>query len=170
MLFNTLDFIIFFVIILAAISIWKYRKFQHLFIILSSFFFLYYTDNYLVTLLIFTILLHFYVGKGIYHAKSIIRKKTIAPKEIPPFIRVFLSAKAKTFAFRSSIFKFFKSFKSIIFYPVLTLTRILKPFRITPPAFDFGNFIEDNEAWLINFLLLKLPINFKISWSVAAIP
>ncbi len=76
MLFNTLDFIIFFVIILAAISIWKYRKFQHLFIILSSFFFLYYTDNYLVTLLIFTILLHFYVGKGIYHAKSIIRKKT----------------------------------------------------------------------------------------------
>ena len=76
MLFNTLDFIIFFVIILAAISIWKYRKFQHLFIILSSFFFLYYTDNYLVTLLIFTILLHFYVGKGIYHAKSLIRKKT----------------------------------------------------------------------------------------------
>ena len=33
---------------------------------------------------------------------------------------------------------------------------------------SFGN--GNNDAWLINFLLLKLPINFKISWSVAATP
>ena len=37
---------------------------------------MYYTDNYLVTILIFTILLHFYTGKEIYKAKSILRKKT----------------------------------------------------------------------------------------------
>ena len=44
-------------------------------IIFSSLFFLYYTDNYLVTLLIFTILLHFYVGKFIYNSESLVRKK-----------------------------------------------------------------------------------------------
>ena len=75
MLFNSLDFLIFFFIVLCTISIWKYRKFQHIFIILSSFFFLYYTDNYLVTLLVFTILLHFYVGKAIYNSRDILRKK-----------------------------------------------------------------------------------------------
>ena len=36
---------------------------------------MYYTDNYLITILIFTILLHFYTGKEIYKAKSILRKK-----------------------------------------------------------------------------------------------
>ena len=75
MLFNSLDFIIFFVIVLAAISIWKYRKFQHLFIIISSLFFLYYTDNYLISLLILTILLHFYTGREIYRSVSVKRKK-----------------------------------------------------------------------------------------------
>ena len=37
---------------------------------------MYYTDNYLITILIFTILLHFYTGKEIYKAKSILHKKT----------------------------------------------------------------------------------------------
>ena len=37
---------------------------------------MYYTDNYLVTILIFTILLHFNTGKEIYKAKSILHKKT----------------------------------------------------------------------------------------------
>jgi len=36
---------------------------------------LYYTDNFLITLLIFTILLHFYVGREIYNSKNILRKK-----------------------------------------------------------------------------------------------
>ena len=75
MLFNTLDFLVFFFIILCLISQFKFRKFQHLLIIFSSIFFLYYTDSYLVTLLIFTILLHFYVGKAIYNSQTVIRKK-----------------------------------------------------------------------------------------------
>ena len=42
---------------------------------LSSLFFLYYTDNYLVTLLVFTIILHFYTGRAIHTANSQARKK-----------------------------------------------------------------------------------------------
>ena len=49
MLFNSLDFLVFFFIVLGAIGVFHYRKFQHLFLMLSSLFFLYYTDNYLVT-------------------------------------------------------------------------------------------------------------------------
>ena len=75
MLFNSLDFLVFFFIVLGAIGIFHYRKFQHLFLILSSLFFLYYTDNYLVILLVFTILLHFYTGRAIYTANSQERKK-----------------------------------------------------------------------------------------------
>jgi alginate O-acetyltransferase complex protein AlgI len=36
---------------------------------------LYYTDSYLVTLLIFTILLHFYIGKAIYNSQTKFKKK-----------------------------------------------------------------------------------------------
>jgi len=75
LLFNSLDFLIFFFIVLCIISSFKFRKFQHLFIIFSSLFFLYYTDNFLITLLIFTIFLHFYVGREIYNSKNILRKK-----------------------------------------------------------------------------------------------
>jgi len=75
MLFNSLDFLVFFFIVLGAIGVFHYRKFQHLFLILSSLFFLYYTDNYLVTLLVFTILLHFYTGRAIYTVNSQERKK-----------------------------------------------------------------------------------------------
>ena len=70
MLFSSLDFIIFFVIVIGAISLFKFRKFQHILIIISSFYFLFYTDNFLVTLLILTILLHFYTGRGIYKSKD----------------------------------------------------------------------------------------------------
>ena len=75
MLFNSLDFLIFFFVVLCVISAWKYRRFQHIFIIFSSLFFLYYTDNYLVTILVFTILLHFYVGRAIYNSHDSFKKK-----------------------------------------------------------------------------------------------
>ena len=77
MLFNTLDFLIFLPIVLGIIAIFHYRKFQHIFLIFASLFFLYYTDNYLVTLLIFTILLHFYIGRAIFNANSPRRKKSL---------------------------------------------------------------------------------------------
>jgi len=75
MLFNTIDFIVFFVIVLATITIIKHRKFQHLFLLFASYFFFYYTSNYLITLLIFTTLWDFYFGLAIY--KSDTKKKKI---------------------------------------------------------------------------------------------
>jgi alginate O-acetyltransferase complex protein AlgI len=70
LIFNTPEFVIFFVIILSVIAIVKMRLFQHLFLLGASYFFFYFSSNYLVTLLIFSTLLDFYVGKAIYSAKS----------------------------------------------------------------------------------------------------
>jgi alginate O-acetyltransferase complex protein AlgI len=70
MLFNTPEFIIFFVIVLSVIAIVKMRLFQHLFLLGASYFFFYFSSNYLLTLLIFSTLLDFYVGKAIYSAKN----------------------------------------------------------------------------------------------------
>ena len=75
MLFNTIDFVIFFFVVIGLVAILKYRRFQHLYIIFASFFFLYYTDNYLIALLLYTVLLHYYTGREIYKAGSKARKK-----------------------------------------------------------------------------------------------
>jgi len=75
MLFNTLDFVIFFIVVLTVFVIIKNRKFQHLFLLLASYFFFYYSSNYLITLLIFTTIWDFYFGHFIYKASNIERKK-----------------------------------------------------------------------------------------------
>ena len=77
MLFNTPEFIIFFVIVLSVISIVKMRLFQHLFLLVASYSFFYFSSNYLVTLLIFSTLLDFYVGKLIFETNSKKRKKIL---------------------------------------------------------------------------------------------
>lgn len=75
MLFNTLDFVIFFIIALTIIAVIKRRNFQHVFIIAASYFFLYYSSNYQITLLIFTILWTYYLAKEIHITNSLTRKK-----------------------------------------------------------------------------------------------
>ena len=77
MLFNSIDFIIFFVIILAIISAIRYRKFQHVFLLTASYFFFYYSSNYLITLLIASTILDFYIGKAIWSSTNITRKKIL---------------------------------------------------------------------------------------------
>ena len=77
MLFNSLDFVIFFVIVLTSVAIIKNRKFKHLFLLYSSYFFFYYTSNYLIVLLIASTLLDFYIAKFIWKTPSIIRKKIL---------------------------------------------------------------------------------------------
>ncbi len=77
MLFNTPEFIIFFISVLAVISAIKFRRFQHLFIVGSSYFFFYFSNNFLITLLIFSTLLDFYIGKAIFAAKDKKRKKIL---------------------------------------------------------------------------------------------
>ncbi len=77
MLFTTIDFIIFFLIVLTFIVIIKNRKFQHIFLLLASYFFFYYTSNYLILLLIFSTVLDFYIGKLIYQANKLSKKKSL---------------------------------------------------------------------------------------------
>ena len=77
MLFNSVEFIIFFIAILSVITILRYKKFQHIFLLISSYFFFYFTSNILLTLLIFSTILDFYVGKAIFETKSKKRKKIL---------------------------------------------------------------------------------------------
>ena len=77
MLFNTIDFIIFFIVVLTTLTAIKNRKFQHVFLLLASYFFFYYTSNYLIVLLIFTTIWDYYFGGMIYKAKDQKTKKII---------------------------------------------------------------------------------------------
>ena len=77
MLFSTIEFVVFFVVVLAAITIIKNRQFQHLFLLFASFFFFYYSSNYLLILLISSILLNFYLGKQIWKTESQHQKKIL---------------------------------------------------------------------------------------------
>ena len=77
MLFNTIDFVVFFILVLTVIVSIKNRKFQHLFLLAASYFFFYYSSNYLITLLIFTTIWDFYFGNLIYKSKEGRSKKLI---------------------------------------------------------------------------------------------
>ncbi len=77
MLFNSIDFLVFFVVVLTCISIIKQRKFQHLFLLLASYFFFYFSSNYLIVLLIASTLLDFYVGKRIWNTVDVRKKKIL---------------------------------------------------------------------------------------------
>ena len=75
MLFNTIDFIIFFVAVLSTLVIIKNKKYQYLFLLVVSYFFFYYSSNYLIVLLIFSTILDFFVGQEIWKAGTKKRKK-----------------------------------------------------------------------------------------------
>jgi alginate O-acetyltransferase complex protein AlgI len=77
LLFNTPEFIVFFVSILVIISIIKLRSFQHFFLLGASYFFFYFSSNFLITLLIFSTLLDFYIGKAIFTTNKQRTKKIL---------------------------------------------------------------------------------------------
>jgi alginate O-acetyltransferase complex protein AlgI len=77
MLFNTVEFIVFFAVVLALIVIIKNRKYQHIFLLASSYFFFYFSSNYLVVLLFSSALLDFYIAKEIWKSKNILHKKLL---------------------------------------------------------------------------------------------
>ena len=77
MLFNSYEFVIFFVLVLTAVAIIRQRRFQHLFLIAVSYFFFYFSSNYLLSLLIASTILDFYIAKEIWNTKNIKRKKIL---------------------------------------------------------------------------------------------
>ena len=77
MLFNSIEFIIFLIFVVAMIAIIKDRKYHHLILLISSYFFFYFTSNYLLVLLIFSTILDFYVGNEIWKSTSKRKKKIL---------------------------------------------------------------------------------------------
>jgi len=77
MLFNTIDFIIFFPILLISIVLIKNKKYQHIILLFSSYFFFYFSSNYLILLLIASTILDFYIAKKIWNTSDIAKKKIL---------------------------------------------------------------------------------------------
>ena len=77
MLFNTIEFIIFFIVAVTILVAVKNKKFQHVFLLLASYFFFYYTSNYLIVLLIFTTVWDYYFAQIVYKTKDQKIRKTI---------------------------------------------------------------------------------------------
>jgi len=77
MLFNSIEFVIFFILVLSILIVIKHRNFQHLFLLSASYFFFYFSSNYLITLLVFTTLWDFYFGYFIHKATNFKIKKIV---------------------------------------------------------------------------------------------
>jgi len=77
MLFNSIEFVIFFIFVFAMVAIIRERRYQHLILLISSYFFFYFTSNYLLVLLIFSTILDFYVGNEIWKSSSQRKKKVL---------------------------------------------------------------------------------------------
>ena len=77
MLFNSVDFIVFFAFVISLIVIIRNRNFHYIFLIAASYFFFYFSNNFLITLLIFSTILDYYVGKQIWITNDKSKKKKL---------------------------------------------------------------------------------------------
>ena len=77
MLFNSVDFIVFFAFVISLIVIIRNRNFYYIFLIAASYFFFYFSNNFLITLLIFSTILDYYVGKQIWVTNDKSKKKKL---------------------------------------------------------------------------------------------
>ena len=75
MLFNSIEFVVFFVIVCSSLVIFKFRQFPLIFLLFSSYFFFYFTSNYLIILLLFTTVWNYYLAQIIWKAKDPVKKK-----------------------------------------------------------------------------------------------
>ena len=77
MLFNTVDFIVFFAFVISLIVVIRNRNFSYIFLITASYFFFYFSNNFLITLLIFSTILDYFVGKQIWLTDDGSKKKKL---------------------------------------------------------------------------------------------
>jgi len=75
MLFNTIQFAIFMILVVLAIELFKKNKLQLVILTIASYVFYYFDGGFLVVLLLFTASLDFFCGKKIYESKSAKKKK-----------------------------------------------------------------------------------------------
>ena len=77
MLFNSVDFLVFFALVITISVIIKNKNFSHIFLVVASYVFFYFSNNFLISLLIFSTMLDYYVAKEIWSTNSKSKKKRL---------------------------------------------------------------------------------------------
>jgi len=77
LLFNSVDFLVFFALVITISVIIKNKNFSHIFLVVASYFFFYFSNNFLISLLVFSTMLDYYVAKEIWSTNSKSKKKRL---------------------------------------------------------------------------------------------
>ena len=77
MLFNTIDFLVFFAFVLTLLFIIRNRNFNYIFLVAASYFFFYFSNNFLISLIIFSTVLDYYIAKEIWSTTNKSKKKKL---------------------------------------------------------------------------------------------
>ena len=77
MLFNSVDFLVFFAFVITISVIIKNKNFSYVFLVAVSYFFFYFSNNFLISLLVFSTVLDFYIAKAIWSTDDKSKKKRL---------------------------------------------------------------------------------------------
>ena len=77
MLFNSVDFLVFFAFVITISVIIKNKNFSYVFLVAVSYIFFYFSNNFLISLLVFSTVLDFYLAKEIWSTNSKSKKKRL---------------------------------------------------------------------------------------------
>ena len=77
MLFNSVDFLVFFAFVITISVIIKNKNFSYIFLVAVSYIFFYFSNNFLISLLVFSTVLDFYLAKEIWSTNSKSKKKRL---------------------------------------------------------------------------------------------
>ena len=77
MLFNSVDFLVFFAFVITISVIIKNKNFSYVFLVAASYFFFYFSNNFLISLLVFSTVLDFYIAKAIWSTDDKSKKKKL---------------------------------------------------------------------------------------------
>ena len=77
MLFNSVDFLVFFAFVITISVIIKNKNFSYVFLVAVSYIFFYFSNNFLISLLVFSTVLDFYIAKAIWSTDDKSKKKKL---------------------------------------------------------------------------------------------
>jgi len=77
LLFNSVDFLVFFAFVITISVIIKNKNFSYVFLVAVSYIFFYFSNNFLISLLVFSTVLDFYLAKEIWSTNSKSKKKRL---------------------------------------------------------------------------------------------
>jgi len=77
LLFNSVDFLVFFALVITISVIIKNKNFSYVFLVAVSYIFFYFSNNFLISLLVFSTVLDFYIAKAIWSTDDKSKKKKL---------------------------------------------------------------------------------------------